>query len=150
MPPEHPKNKLSVMRSIKKQAGIAMMEFALILPVFLLILFGIINYSFLLFNQVVITNAAREGARWASINTTSATAACGPLTAINTTNPCGIANNYAHSALIMANTPISTSTGAGTRGSIVTVDVQYDFSAFGYGGILINNPRKATAVMYHE
>ena len=151
MPPAHPKNKLSVMRSIKKQAGVAMMEFAIMLPVFLLILFGIINYSFLLFNQVTITNAAREGARWASINTTSTTpsAICSHSSS-NTTDPCGIANGYAHSALIMADTITSTSTGAGTKGSTVTVTVSYNFSAFGYGGIIIDNPRTATAVMYHE
>ena len=39
------------------------MEFAIILPVFVLLLFGMIEWGLLLFNQQVITNASREGAR---------------------------------------------------------------------------------------
>lgn len=39
------------------------MEFALVLPVLLLILFGIIEFGLVMFDQAVITNASREGAR---------------------------------------------------------------------------------------
>jgi len=46
------------------ESGVAAVEFALILPVLMLILFGILNYGILLYDQAVITNAAREGARW--------------------------------------------------------------------------------------
>lgn len=43
--------------------GVAAVEFALILPVLVLILFGIIEFGLLLYDQQVITNASREGAR---------------------------------------------------------------------------------------
>lgn len=43
------------------QKGVAAIEFAILLPVLLAILLGIINYGLLMFNQAVITNAAREG-----------------------------------------------------------------------------------------
>lgn len=47
-----------------RQEGVAAIEFALILPVLFLIIFGIIEFGLLLFNKQVITNASREGARY--------------------------------------------------------------------------------------
>lgn len=40
-----------------------MMEFALVLPIFLMLTFGIVEISLMIFNKAVITNASREGAR---------------------------------------------------------------------------------------
>jgi len=48
---------------IKNQKGAALVEFGLILPLLILLIFGVIEFGLLLFNQQVITNAAREGAR---------------------------------------------------------------------------------------
>lgn len=45
------------------QRGAAAVEFAIILPLLVLLIFGTIEFSLLLFNKQVITNAAREGAR---------------------------------------------------------------------------------------
>jgi Flp pilus assembly protein TadG len=45
------------------EKGAAVVEFAVILPLLLVILFGIIEFGFLMYNQAMITNAAREGAR---------------------------------------------------------------------------------------
>ena len=39
------------------------MEFALVLPLLMLILWGMIEFGLLLYNKQVITNASREGAR---------------------------------------------------------------------------------------
>lgn len=43
--------------------GAAAIEFALILPVLILLLFGTVEFGLLLYNQQIITNASREGAR---------------------------------------------------------------------------------------
>ena len=51
----------------QNEDGVAAVEFALILPVLLVLVFGIINYGILLYDQAVITNAAREGARWGGL-----------------------------------------------------------------------------------
>jgi len=51
------------MLNLNNQKGAAVVEFALILPLFLALLFGIIEFGLLLFNQQIITNACREGAR---------------------------------------------------------------------------------------
>lgn len=48
---------------IKNHNGAAVVEFALLMPFLFLLIFGIIEFALILFNQQVITNAAREGAR---------------------------------------------------------------------------------------
>jgi hypothetical protein len=48
---------------IKNQSGVVLVEFGIILPLLLLFIFGTIEFSLLLFNQHMITNASREGAR---------------------------------------------------------------------------------------
>lgn len=47
-----------------KETGAVAVEFALILPLLLVLLFGIVEFGLLLYNQQVITNASREGARF--------------------------------------------------------------------------------------
>ncbi len=53
----------------QREDGQAMVEFALILPIFLLILCGIIDFGWLFYNQLTLNNACREGARYAVVNT---------------------------------------------------------------------------------
>ena len=48
---------------IKNQDGATIVEFAIIVPLLFLLIFGIIEFSLLLFNKHVITNSSREGAR---------------------------------------------------------------------------------------
>ena len=47
----------------RNQNGAAAVEFAIILPLFLLIVFGIVEWSLYLFNDHIITDASRRGAR---------------------------------------------------------------------------------------
>ena len=47
----------------QRQRGAAVVEFALILPILLLLLVGTIDASLALYDKAVITNASREGAR---------------------------------------------------------------------------------------
>ena len=48
---------------LKNQRGASMVEFAIVLPLLLLLVFGIIEFGLLLYNKAMITNASREGAR---------------------------------------------------------------------------------------
>lgn len=50
---------------VRSQAGAELVEFALVLPILLLVFGGIVDFGLLLQRQQVITNAAREGARLA-------------------------------------------------------------------------------------
>lgn len=51
------------MAKMKCNKGTAAVEFALVLPLLVLLVFGIIEISVLLYDRVVLTNAVREGAR---------------------------------------------------------------------------------------
>ena len=48
---------------LRREAGGAAAEFAIILPLLILILFGTVEFGLLLYNKQVLTNASREGAR---------------------------------------------------------------------------------------
>jgi Flp pilus assembly protein TadG len=48
---------------VRSQAGAELVEFALVLPMMLLVFGGIVDFGLLLQRQQVVTNAAREGAR---------------------------------------------------------------------------------------
>lgn len=48
---------------VSGQEGATAIEFAICLPLLVLLIFGIIEFSILLYDQAVITNASREGAR---------------------------------------------------------------------------------------
>ena len=50
-------------RSMRGHRGSAMIEFALILPMLLLVLFAIVEFAIALYDKAVITNASREAAR---------------------------------------------------------------------------------------
>ncbi len=45
------------------QKGLAMVEAAIILPLFLVLMFGIMEFGIVLYDKAVITNASREAAR---------------------------------------------------------------------------------------
>ncbi len=47
----------------RRMTGVAAVEFALVVPLLLVILFGIIDFGFMLYDKAMLTNAAREGAR---------------------------------------------------------------------------------------
>jgi len=57
-------------RQLKSEHGAAAVEFALVLPVLALLLFGVIEFGLLMFNKAVLTNAAREGARFGIVSAT--------------------------------------------------------------------------------
>lgn len=49
------------------QTGASAVEFAIILPLLVLLVFGIIEFGFALYDKAMITNASREGARQGTV-----------------------------------------------------------------------------------
>ena len=49
-------------RRRRRRSGQALVEFALVFPIFMLVLAGILDFGFMLYNRMTIINAAREGA----------------------------------------------------------------------------------------
>ena len=48
---------------LKERRGSEIVEFALVLPVLLFVVFGIVDFGLAIFNKAIVTNAAREAAR---------------------------------------------------------------------------------------
>ena len=55
------------MKRLKRQTGSNIVEFALILPLLLVLVSGIVDLGLALYDKAVITNAAREGARFGMV-----------------------------------------------------------------------------------
>jgi Flp pilus assembly protein TadG len=64
-----------------RDRGAAAVEFALVLPILLTLVLGIIEFSHLYNAQIVITNAAREAARTMAVTNNPATATTAARTA---------------------------------------------------------------------
>lgn len=55
---------------LKARAGSELIEFAVVLPLLLILMFGVVDFSLALYDKAVVTNASREGARAAIVATT--------------------------------------------------------------------------------
>ncbi|NUN23561.1 MAG: pilus assembly protein [Candidatus Jettenia caeni] len=110
------------MKKFRDQKGVAAVEFAIILPVLIFLIFGIIEFSLLLYDKQVITNASREGAR-AGIVWKEDRVSADEIIAI--------VNNYCSNYLITFGTnspPTVTPEWTGEEsGSELTVTVTYDY-----------------------
>jgi Flp pilus assembly protein TadG len=70
--PRASRNSHRARRRHERLEGAAAVEFALILPLFSVLLLGLIDFGHFFFTMNTITNAAREAARRASVQTTGA------------------------------------------------------------------------------
>lgn len=61
----------SVTRTVRGGRGQSLVEFALILPVLVILLLGIIDFGMGLRSYISLTNATREGARFAAVGNTA-------------------------------------------------------------------------------
>ena len=59
---------MNIQKKSRNENGGSMVEFVIIAPVLFIILFGCIEFGLLLYNQAVITNASREGARYGIVS----------------------------------------------------------------------------------
>ena len=56
---------MTISKRLKSERGAELIEFALVLPLLLLVVLGIAEFGFMFMRYEVLTNAAREGARMA-------------------------------------------------------------------------------------
>ena len=59
-------------RRARDQRGAVAVEFALIMPILLILVFGIIEFGFMINRDMIVGNASRDGARAASLGDTQA------------------------------------------------------------------------------
>jgi len=116
---------------LQNNRGVAAVELAICLPILILLVCGSIEFGLLFYNQQVITNASREGAR------------AGIVAETVNADIIQIVKNYCTGKLINLNgdnelqTDAVTVSGSNTAGgiAILTVSVTYDYD-FLFGGIL--------------
>jgi Flp pilus assembly protein TadG len=101
------------------RVGQSIVEFALVLPIFLLILCAILDFGVLLYSRMTVINAAREGAR-------AATLMAGESPGVIQAR----AGDRASAAAGGLNVTTSTTCGACKPGDFVIVTVSYDHHAF--------------------
>jgi Flp pilus assembly protein TadG len=121
------------MENLKRQKGVAAVEFALILPVLSILVFGMIEFSLFLYDQQMITNASREGARAGIVSSPSA------LTDDEITT---IVDNYVGNKLInfsAVNSPTTTIQREGVAfGDDLTVIVTYTYEFLLFPALVTN------------
>jgi len=100
--------------------GQAMVEFALVIPFFLILVFGIVDFGMVLRSYVQITNAAREGARYG--------VTCKSDSAIKTTVSEQSSNLLTTSDVTVLANPCQTGTFTGSAGDPVEVKATYNYS----------------------
>jgi Flp pilus assembly protein TadG len=121
-----------IRKARQRSKGGAAVEFALILPLLLVLVFGVIEFSLALYNKMVITNASREAARAGIVLRTPR------LTKDQITK---VATDYCGNNLITfgkSNVPkVNVDNSAGTNfGNPLTVTVDVNYAGMGLGNAL--------------
>ena len=101
-------------RPRKREDGQSLVEFVLVVPIFLLVLFAIVDFGMAFHAWITVTNSAREGARVGAVRASSA----------------DIEQRVRDTAtsLDQANLSVGITNAGGLPGESVVVDVSYDYS----------------------
>jgi hypothetical protein len=127
---------------IKNQNGGAAVEFAIILPFLIFLIFGIIEGGLLLYNDQVLTNASREGARAGVVVGNPRLSDAGIQAVIDKyadKHLVTFGNKNFPSAVIL---PAQSSRVGNLFGTDLSVEITYDYNflvlkAFGFGPITL-------------
>lgn len=113
---------------LRNERGASAVEFAIVLPVLLLVVFGIIEMSLLLYDKAILTNGSREGARAGIVSQNPR---------VNDTDIQGVVDTYCKDHLVTfdgVNNPPQTTISPdyatrqnATFGSDLTVTVTYQY-----------------------
>jgi Flp pilus assembly protein TadG len=105
------------------EAGQSLVEFSLILPVFLLLLFALVDFGRGFYTWLVVTNAAREGARAAAVQSDATTVDAKLYGSFcpswPSTSGCGLDTTKVSRSVVNLQ---------GTRGTETRVTVSFNFS----------------------
>ncbi len=112
--------------------GSVVVEFALIFPLLLFIVFSIIECSLALYDKAVITNASREAARAGIVLRTPK---------LSKTQIANVARDYCQNNLIsfaqnVSPTVLVTDNGTNTFGTPLSVNVSYVYTGLGFGQLI--------------
>jgi hypothetical protein len=130
----------------RRQEGVAAVEFAIILPVLMLLVLGGMDMGDMYFMQHVITNASREGARYAARYTGNPPPTSGQVSSYVTSS-----SGLDYSSFGFPNFTVSASYSGASPDEVVTVTVQANkywwiLSSFGLADPKILTARTAMVV----
>ncbi len=106
------------LKQMRNEKGQAMVELALVLPLLLILIFGIVEFGRVFNAYLIVNNAAREGARVGVVGATDTTITQKTKDTALTLDPLQIATTI---------TPISSSR---VRGAALTVAVEYPVTIY--------------------
>ena len=139
----------------RSERGAEIIEFAMVTPIFALLIAAIFDFGFLFRNWELVTNAAREGAR---VGVLPAYACDGSTTDIKQRVQAymagsGVTNTNLY-VVKMANQPVATAAGT-FRACIVTVEMTQSLPSLSlftamFGSTMADIPVRAAAVMRTE
>jgi hypothetical protein len=102
-----------LLRLLKNRKGQSLVETAVVLPIILLLFCGIVDFGWIMGNQIIAENACREGARLGAVTATQ-----GDCAARVEERVMGVTPNFTHEGLT-----VETHIGGGD----VRVTVRYEF-----------------------
>jgi len=114
------------------QSGLAAVEFAMTLPTLLMVAFGVIETSLILYNKTIITHASREAAR-AGIVLRSPKLSAAAIQQIALDRCTGSLISFGTSSPTVSVAP---SGGGGDFGTPLTVSVSYPYQGLALGPLI--------------
>jgi Flp pilus assembly protein TadG len=133
---------LTLVRSIavrlrKDTRGAQVVEFAIVVPLLLMLVMGMIDFGRGFFSYIIITNAAREGARVAAVGGNTAAVVDRVEDAISGLSTNGAPTACPPSAGVNRAWCIQTTNLLGSPGAAATVRVEYNFQFLvpGFAGL---------------
>lgn len=115
-----------VLRGLRDEQGAAAIEFAMVMPVFITIVIGMMIYSIYFASWIAVTQAASEGARASLIGATTAERYSAAQLQVQT-----VINSYAP---LLSWSKVGAFSAAPTAGNpmLFKVSFTYDFASFGF------------------
>lgn len=126
---------MKILKKIRNNKGQSIVELALILPIIIILLFGIFEFGRVFNAYMVIANASRQGARVGSVGAT--------VTEVETTVKTNASSLDLSDLIIVVST-----TGSGGRGETITVTVGYDVDvSIPFVHLAVGNPLHLESAM---
>ena len=138
---------------VRSERGAELIEFALVLPLLLFLIFGLVDFGFMFQRFEVVTNAAREGARMAVLPGYATADVTARVQSYLTT--AGVAANSVNSSVSVTNVTIPAGAGAALPGKRVQVTYASPYIFIGplagwFGGTFTTANLTAVAQMRNE
>ena len=134
---------------ISDERGQAVTEFAVILPVLMMVLFAIFQFGVVFNNYIQVTSAAREGARKGAVSRSAGSCSTVQSAAVTAAEAAAPGLNWSQSGAGVTVTDTCTN-NAVQQGTDLTVTASYPWSVQIFGQSLVSGTLTSTTTMRVE